>query len=108
MYLVSWKRILYGELHTLRVQATSALQLAFVFNQQQHLPSLASLRQVLAVHFSKLLSSSFLLMTIHACIPAFAWPFTERPKMWAAALEVQQPLRTTLLRRASRDSCLTV
>ena len=40
-----------------------------------------------------LLSSSFLLMAIHACIPAFAWPNTERPKMWAAALEVQQPLK---------------
>ena len=40
-----------------------------------------------------LLSSSILLMAIHACIPAFAWPNTERPKMWAAALEVQQPLK---------------
>ena len=40
-----------------------------------------------------LLSSSFLLMVIHACIPAFAWPNTEWPKMWASTLEVQQPLK---------------
>ena len=40
-----------------------------------------------------LLSLSFMLMAIHACIPAFAWPNTERPKMWAAALKVQQPLK---------------
>ena len=40
-----------------------------------------------------LLSSSFLLMAIHACIPVFAWPSTEHPKMWAAALEVQQQLK---------------
>ena len=33
------------------------------------------------------------LMVIHACISAFAWPNTERPKMWAAAFEVQQLLK---------------
>ena len=40
-----------------------------------------------------LLSSSFLLMTIYASIPAFAWHNTEGPEMWAAALEVQQLLK---------------
>ena len=40
-----------------------------------------------------LLSSSFLLIAIHVCIPALVWPNTGRPKMWAAALVVQQPLK---------------
>ena len=39
-----------------RVEETRALQLAFVFYLQRHLPSLARLRQVLAVHFLKLFS----------------------------------------------------
>ena len=42
------------------VKPSCALQLAFVFYQQQHLSSLAWLRQVLAVHFSKLLSFHYL------------------------------------------------
>ena len=32
-------------------------------------------------------------MEIHACIPAFAWPNTEHPKTWAAAVKVQQLLK---------------
>ena len=37
-------------------------------------------------------TSSFLLIVIHDCIPALVWPNTGRPKMWAVALVVQQPL----------------
>ena len=39
-----------------------------------------------------LLSSFFLLIVIHACISAFAWPNTDSPKL-GAALEVQKPLK---------------
>ena len=50
------------------------------FFQHWHLPALAWLRQVLAVHFSKSFS----------CHHLFCWwwymPNTEHPKMWAAAL----------------------
>ena len=38
-------------------------------------------------------SSSFLLIAIHDCIPALVLPNTGRPKMWAVALVVQQPLK---------------
>ena len=40
-----------------------------------------------------LLSSSFLLIAIHARIPAIVWPNTGRPKMWDVALVVQHPLK---------------
>ena len=38
-------------------------------------------------------SSLFLLIVIHDCILALFWPNTGRPKMWAVALVVQQPLK---------------
>ena len=31
---------------------------------------------------------------MHACIPAFAWPNTECPKMWTAALKLQSTAAT--------------
>ena len=46
-----------------------------------------------AILKAPLLSSSFLLITIHACIPALDCPKTGRPNMCAAALVVLHPLK---------------
>jgi hypothetical protein len=56
-------------------------------------PCMTSLSAHCAFFKIALLSSSFLLIAIHVCIPALVWPNTGRPKMWAAALVVQQPLK---------------
>ena len=76
----------------LRVLCTTAC-FRFLPAEESSFPSMTSPSARHVFFKIALLSSSFFLMEIYDCIPAFAWPNTERPKMWAAALEEQQLLK---------------